>query len=78
MEYLEELDPGNSFSYRDTYYILSSDFKKNGSRMCLSIKDGSVSWLSGSTIVDIIPLCYLNESNTIIPLRETKNKYDVK
>jgi hypothetical protein len=72
MKYLEETNTGLCVLYESNYYILSSDFKSNGSRMCVNLLNGSNRWIDGNAMVKIIPLYRMDKENNIIPLRETK------
>jgi len=72
MKYLEELSPGTLFLYGSSYWILTSDFKKNGCRMCISVKDGFPSWLNSDASVDEIQGYILDNSNNLVKLRENE------
>lgn len=77
MKYIEELDSGNIFSYNDNVYLLTIDFKKNGSRLAFSIKDGTPSWFKSECIVEQISLYTLDSANNITPLKIDKNEHTV-
>lgn len=77
MKYIEELEFGETFVYNDKYYVLSADFKKDNSRMCISLNDGFVCWLKPDSIVKLVSLYCMDENTNIIPIKETKNKYVV-
>ena len=47
MEYLEELSTGDCFELNGSYYIVTTDFKKNGYKLCLDLKTGYGKWLNG-------------------------------
>ena len=70
MQYLEELKPGDCFQYNSSYYILSSDFKNNGSKMCLSMANGFSKWLKGDCIVDLNDIFTLDKDSNIITIKE--------
>jgi hypothetical protein len=70
MQYLEELKSGDCFEYNSSYYILSSDFKNNGSRMCLSLVDGFTKWLKGDCIVNLTDIFTLDKDTNIIAIRK--------
>lgn len=69
MKYIEELNPGDSFSYENRQYLLSSDFKSEGSRLSVSIVDGNSRWFKGNEIVNVLPLFTLDKDNNIIPIK---------
>lgn len=74
MKYLEELTSGQTFKIDNFYWILTSDFKANGKRLCYGLKDGYPKWLDGNTIVEINPIYGLDKDNNIIPIKEYKNE----
>lgn len=77
MKYLEELQSGDTFTISDKIYLLTSDFKGNGNRLCYSMEDGFPSWISQSTIVESINLFKLDKDNNILSIKNvpptTKN-----
>jgi hypothetical protein len=72
MKYLEELDPGDCFDLEDSTYVLSSDYKKNGDRNCISLNTGFNKWISSDSIVDICPVYKLDEENNIVAIKPTE------
>ncbi len=72
MKYLESVNSGNCVSHNNKYYILTSDFKKNGERLCISMNDGIPRWLESNATVDVIQLFHTDKENNIIPFIETK------
>lgn len=68
MKYIEELECGDTFSYKDMMYLLTSDFKSNGNKLCYSLSNGFPIWLSSETIVNHEPIYFVNNSN-IIPIK---------
>lgn len=70
MKYLEELNFGDCFQLNNHYYILSSDIKSNGDRMCLSLKNGFCNWMGGNNIVDLIDIFTLDKDTNIIAIKE--------
>jgi hypothetical protein len=78
MKYLEELNPGVLFSYNETYWVVTSDFKKNGDRMCISIKDGFPSWMSSNTTVQEVDGYVLDANNNFVAIRSnTDEKHNI-
>lgn len=68
MKYLEELSPGEKIFYDESYYILTTDFRKNGSRLCIEISTGLPKWLPSNSIVENIQIYRLDKDNNIIAL----------
>lgn len=77
MKYIEELNNGDSFIYNDIKFLLTSDFKKDGSKLAYSLDNGNAKWFSPSDIVEKIQIYTMDESNTILPIKETKNEHAV-
>lgn len=76
MKYIEELDAGDSFELLGEIYVLTTDFKNNGSRMCINLKTGQIQWFNGSSVVDISQLFIMDKNNHLIAIKETK-KHDI-
>lgn len=74
MKYVEELECGDTFLYQNQIYLLTSDFKSNGSRLCYSLKNGQSLWLKNDTMIDHNPVYLLDSENTIIAVKNTKNQ----
>jgi hypothetical protein len=77
MKFVEELKPGECFSYENNYFIISSDFKKSKEgilKSCIEIKTGLSKWIKDNTTVEIIPLFTLDLESNIIPIRETEKE----
>lgn len=70
MKYIEELSPGDSFISDNNNYLLTSDFKRNGSRLCYDLKSGNPKWFDANAVVDIEPIYILDKDNTIIAIKE--------
>lgn len=74
MKYIEELLPGNTFKNNDKVFLITCDYKANGSRLCYSLTDGTPQWIDSATIVEHCPVYTLDSSNNIVPVKETKNE----
>lgn len=74
MKYIEELVYGDAFLYKEEIYLLGIDFKSDGKRLCISLKDGRPNWLNGDTIVEETQIYTLDKQNTIIPIKKTLKK----
>lgn len=71
-KYIEELTAGDPFILDKQYWICGSDFKKDGSRNTISLKNGFLRWMAPETIVSPVELYILDSNSTIIPIKETK------
>lgn len=74
MKFIEELENGDIFIYKDIPYLLTQDSKKNNDRLCYSLKDGSCRWLKPDTMIHHEPVYTLDSNNNIQPVKETKEK----
>lgn len=74
MKYIEELNSGDIFTFKEKAYLLTSDFKKDGERLSYSIIDGFPLWISSQEIIKPLSLYILDENNNVIPLKATTNK----
>lgn len=73
MKYIEEIIPGDIFSYNNQIYVLTSDFKSSGSRMSVSLDNGFPVWLDGQTMIETLPLFQLDKDNNIIPIKNVSS-----
>jgi hypothetical protein len=69
MKYIEELCPGDSFELNKSLFLLTSDFKKNGERLAISMTNGSSKWMASDCVVDTVPLFYLDANNNTLPIK---------
>jgi len=70
MKYLEELQPGDCFTNnKDQKFLLTSDYKNNGSRLCFSLSNGYPSWISSQDIVEPLILYSLDKENNIVAIK---------
>lgn len=78
MKYIEELSSGDCFSINDTIFLITTDFKKDGSRLSYKLIDGSPKWFAASDIVEKCPVFAMDTDNHFYPIKEEKNQYDTK
>ena len=71
MKYIEELEAGELFLVDKNKYILSADFKSNGSRMGVALNNGQIRWFKPDTICHIQDLYYRDEENNILLVKES-------
>ena len=72
MKYIEELFSGDCFKSENRLFIITSDFKKDNSKLCFDLESGFPKWFLPETIIDKIEIYTLDESNNILPIKETK------
>lgn len=70
MKYIEELTPGESFILNENVFILTIDFRKNGSRLAFNMSNGEPKWLQSDAMVEVEPLYRLDKENNIIPVKQ--------
>lgn len=75
-KYIEELSCGDAFYVDKEYFILTRDFKKNGSKLSVGLKDGISRWFESNKIVEDVQLYIMDKDNNIIPIKPTE-KIDV-
>jgi hypothetical protein len=69
MKYLEQLENGECFKYKNKIFLLTCDFKNNNYKLCYNLNNGQSQWISPEAEVETYPIYTLNEDNNIIPLR---------
>ena len=74
MKYLEEISNGETFKLDNSYWLLTSDFKANGKKLCYSLLNGNAKWLDSNTIIEVSPVYTLDKDNNILPIKEYKNE----
>ena len=76
MKYIEELDPGDIFSWKKQRYILSADYRpfKNGTQrhMSVSVENGLCKWFVSNEAVEIVDLYYRDKKGNILLVKEFK------
>lgn len=73
MKYLEELGVGDCFGLSGNYYIVTSDFKKDGKKLCVNLKTGLLNWIKPDETVNNIDIFTFDKDSNIIAIRE-RNK----
>jgi len=66
--YIEEITPGKCFQHNDKLYMITSDQKSSGQRLCYSLNNGNARWLDPNTIVKTVSLYHIDKDNNIIPV----------
>lgn len=70
MKYIEELAPGDCFTFNNNKYLLTSDFKSSGTRLSYSLNNGSPKWFEANTMVSQEPIYILDKNNNIIAIKQ--------
>lgn len=70
MKYLEELTSGECFEFKDNFFILTQDFKKNGDRSCIQLDTGFSKWLKADSIVKITDIFTMDKDSNIVAIKE--------
>lgn len=74
MKYIEELQAGDCCNIGNNLYIVTSDFKKNGTRLLIHLNTGFAKWVEGNTTCDIVPIFTVDtDNNVFIPIKEYKS-----
>ena len=68
--YIEEIPSGRTFFYNNELFLITTDIKKDGSRLCISMRNGFVRWLKANTVVKTVSLYYINNDNNFLPIYE--------
>lgn len=74
MKYIEELLPGSCFVKNKQVFIVTTDHKNNGQKLCINLKDGSSRWLGGDVIVDSADIFTLDKENNLIAIKEREKE----
>lgn len=73
MKYIEELNPGSTFTKDNQLFLLTVDFKKNNARLAYSMLDGRPYWINPSEVVIENPLYQVDERNNVVPIKPIYN-----
>lgn len=72
MKYLEELSIGDCYTSGGKPYIITTDYKKNGSRLTVCLIDGTTHWTVSDLIVDPIDIFTVDKDSNIVAIKERK------
>jgi hypothetical protein len=70
MKYIEEINGGDCFEFGNNKYLLTSDFKKSGSKLAYNLTNGLAKWFDAQDIIEICPVYTLDSNNNIVPIKE--------
>jgi hypothetical protein len=68
--FIEELDSGDCFNSSGELFIITADYKKDGSRLCISLKNGFSKWFKSDIIVNKTSIFYTDNDSNIIAIKE--------
>jgi hypothetical protein len=72
-KYLEELSSGDAFVADDVYYLVTTDFKQNGKRLCYDLSKGQPRWFDSNYQVNHMHLYTMDNSNNFMPIKNTES-----
>jgi hypothetical protein len=72
IQYIEELENGDCFEVANTKFIVSCDFKSNGSRLCVDLATGMPKWFKSNDTINKIQIFTMDKDNCIIAIKESK------
>jgi hypothetical protein len=72
MKYLEELLIGDCYQHKGCQYVVTTDYKQNGSRLCVSLLDGTTKWMLPDLIIEQIDLFTVDKDSNIVAIKERK------
>lgn len=70
-QYIEELSGGDCFEFQDKKFVLSCDYKRDSSRLAVSLIDGSPRWFKSNDTIVKIQIFTMDRDNNIIAIKET-------
>ena len=70
MKYIEELCGGDCFVYNTEKFLITTDFRKNGSRLAYSLTSGSPHWFNSQEMIEIDHLYTIDKDNNIISVKQ--------
>lgn len=76
MKLVEELEFGDCFHLNNDFFIVTTDFKKNNDKLCVSLLNGSTRWIQSNSIVEELSIYRLDKDNNIIPFKITEKTDD--
>ena len=72
MKYIEELEFGDCFVYKNELFVLTNDFDSNNKHKCISIQDGSSRWFNKDSTIEQQEIYTLDNENNISPVKIRK------
>lgn len=72
-KFIEELVAGDTFDLDGQKFIITSDFKKNGDRLCIDLSSGNSRWFKPDLHIAHISLYAMDNNNNFHPIKEIKS-----
>lgn len=70
MKYIEELKPGDCCSIEQVTWIVTCDYKRDGSKLLINLSNGQPRWMDANAVCSIVQIFRLDtENNTFIPFK---------
>jgi hypothetical protein len=66
------LVPADCFVYQDIIFLLTQDYKKDSSRLAISLADGCSRWFAASTIVEYTDLYTMNSDGHLVMVKNNE------
>lgn len=76
-KFIEELEAGDVFESDTNKFLVTSDFKKNGDRLCVNLISGNVRWFNPSHHINTISLYTMDNNNNFYPIKEIKSDVSI-
>jgi hypothetical protein len=73
LKFIEELESGDALELEGRSFIITSDFKKNGDRLCIDIATGNSRWIKSDYPVNLINLYTVDSNSNFMPIKEIKS-----
>lgn len=77
-KFIEELTAGDIFELENQRFVVTSDFKKNGERLCVNLNTGNVRWFKPDSHVIHVSLYAMDSDNNFHPIKEIKSDVSIK
>ena len=72
-KFIEELNSGDSFETEGKRFLLTSDYKKSGSRLAIDMNNGSCRWFEADCHVSLISLYIMDSNSNFMPIKEIQS-----
>lgn len=72
--FIEELEGGDCFLFNQSCFVITNDYKKDNSKLCIDLKTGCSRWIRPDTIVEKISVFHMDAESNIIAIKELSRK----
>lgn len=77
MKYIEELEPGDCFSFENNLFILTCDFKR-GHKLSINLKTGHSRWIEFDKSVEKTSIYSIDENTNFYPINPENSNAAIK